>query len=166
MTQEPHCTVSSMDPFAREFLAKCHAEAHHRSLKAGQPCRACTAIGRILGTCWRACIGRKRRSIDTKKPRTPLRTLGAVSRQYPLRQGMSRRNSRRPVDCAPKSRNVLAPGATIQAVNRAGQAPSPRFRIPWLASLRCGVIECCHLGVKTAVSLYPSLNRVSRHAQS
>ncbi len=33
-----------MDPFAREFLAKCHAEAHHRSVKAGEnpvPCLYC-----------------------------------------------------------------------------------------------------------------------------
>ena len=36
MTQEPRCPVAGMDPFAREFLAKCHAEAHHRSVKTGQ----------------------------------------------------------------------------------------------------------------------------------
>ena len=31
------CPVPRMDPLAREFLAQCHAEAHHRSVKAGQP---------------------------------------------------------------------------------------------------------------------------------
>ncbi len=36
--REPTC------PLAREFLAQCHAEAHHRSVKAGQlpvPCLHC-----------------------------------------------------------------------------------------------------------------------------
>ena len=31
------CPVARMDPLAREFLALCHAEAHHRSVQAGQP---------------------------------------------------------------------------------------------------------------------------------
>jgi len=35
-----------MDPFAREFLAKCHAEAHHRSVKAGEPPVPCVHCGR------------------------------------------------------------------------------------------------------------------------
>ena len=35
-----------MDPFAREFLAKCHAEAHHRSVKGGQPPVPCLYCGR------------------------------------------------------------------------------------------------------------------------
>ena len=37
MTQEARCPVAGMVPFEREFLAKCHAEAHHRSVKAGEP---------------------------------------------------------------------------------------------------------------------------------
>ncbi len=36
VTDREPCPVSTMDPFAREFLAKCHAEAHHRSVKAGE----------------------------------------------------------------------------------------------------------------------------------
>ncbi|MCH8937447.1 MAG: hypothetical protein IIB90_17160 [Gemmatimonadetes bacterium] len=35
-----------MDPLAREFLAQCHAEAHHRSVKAGQPPVPCLHCGR------------------------------------------------------------------------------------------------------------------------
>ncbi len=34
------CPVPRMDPLAREFLAQCHAEARHRSVKAGAPARA------------------------------------------------------------------------------------------------------------------------------
>ncbi len=46
MTQEPSCPVAGMDPFSREFLAKCHAEAHHRNVKAGHPSMPCIHCGR------------------------------------------------------------------------------------------------------------------------
>ena len=39
------CPVVRMDPLAREFLAACHAEAHHRSVKAGQPSVPCLYCG-------------------------------------------------------------------------------------------------------------------------
>ena len=35
-----------MDPVAREFLAQCHAEAHHRSVKAGVRPVGCLYCGR------------------------------------------------------------------------------------------------------------------------
>ena len=35
-----------MDPFAREFLAKCHAEAHRRSGKVGEEPVPCLYCGR------------------------------------------------------------------------------------------------------------------------
>ncbi len=38
--REPTC------PLAREFLAQCHAEAHHRSVKAGQLPVSCLHCGR------------------------------------------------------------------------------------------------------------------------
>ena len=44
LTQEPRCPVATMDPFACECLAQCHAVAHHRSVKAGSqpvPCLYC-----------------------------------------------------------------------------------------------------------------------------
>ncbi len=34
-TDRGPCPVLQMDPLAREFLAQCHAEAHHRSVTAG-----------------------------------------------------------------------------------------------------------------------------------
>ena len=40
----PDCPVGRMDAVAREFLAQCHAEAHHRSVKAKEvpvPCLYC-----------------------------------------------------------------------------------------------------------------------------
>ncbi len=46
MTQESRCPVATIDPFAREFLAKCHAEAHHRIVKVGQPPVPCLYCGR------------------------------------------------------------------------------------------------------------------------
>ena len=48
-----------MDPLAREFLAQCPAEAHHRSVKAGQPPVPCLHCGRdypwrvLAGVYWR-----------------------------------------------------------------------------------------------------------------
>ena len=53
------CPVARMDPLAREFLAQCHAEAHHRSVKAGQPPVPCLHCGRdypwhvLEGVYWR-----------------------------------------------------------------------------------------------------------------
>lgn len=53
------CPATRMDPLAREFLAKCHAEAHHRSVKAGQPPVPCLHCGRdypwhvLEGVYWR-----------------------------------------------------------------------------------------------------------------
>ena len=38
--------VLRMDPLAREFLAQCHAEANHRSVKAGHPSMPCIHCGR------------------------------------------------------------------------------------------------------------------------
>ena len=38
--------VAQMDPPAREFLAQCHAEAHHRSVTAGLPPAPCLYCGR------------------------------------------------------------------------------------------------------------------------
>ncbi len=35
-----------MDPLAREFLAQCHTEAHHRSVQAGQSPVPCLHCGR------------------------------------------------------------------------------------------------------------------------
>ena len=46
MFPEPRCPVAETDPFSREFLAQCHAEAHHRSVKAGQPPVPCLHCGR------------------------------------------------------------------------------------------------------------------------
>ena len=34
------CPIAGMVPFEREFLAKCHAEAHHRNVKARPAPRA------------------------------------------------------------------------------------------------------------------------------
>ena len=37
--------IATMDAFAREFLAKCHAEAYHRSVRTQEqpvPCVHCT----------------------------------------------------------------------------------------------------------------------------
>ncbi len=59
LTQEPRCPVAGMDPFSREFLAKCHAVAHHRNVKAGQPPVPCLYCGRtypwhvLEGVYWR-----------------------------------------------------------------------------------------------------------------
>ena len=30
------CPIAGMVPFEREFLAACHAEAHHRAVEAGR----------------------------------------------------------------------------------------------------------------------------------
>jgi hypothetical protein len=46
MFPEPRCPVAGMVPFAREFLAACHAEAHHRSVKAGELPTPCFYCGR------------------------------------------------------------------------------------------------------------------------
>ena len=47
-----------MDLLARELLAQCHAEAHHRGVQAGQPPVPCLHCGRdYRGTCGRGCIG-------------------------------------------------------------------------------------------------------------
>ena len=56
---DPRCPVATMDPFAREFLAKCHALAHHGSVKAGKRpgTLPLTADGTTSGTCRRVCIG-------------------------------------------------------------------------------------------------------------
>ena len=43
--RHPDCPVAQMNPLAREFLAQCHAEAHHRSVKAGQPPVPCLHCG-------------------------------------------------------------------------------------------------------------------------
>ncbi len=48
------CPVPRMDPLAREFLAQCHAEAHHRSVKAGAPARAVPPLRAGLSV---ACAG-------------------------------------------------------------------------------------------------------------
>ncbi len=50
--------IATMDVLAREFLAQCHAEAHHRSVKAGPPV-PCLHCGRdypwhvLEGVYWR-----------------------------------------------------------------------------------------------------------------
>ena len=57
--RDPTCPVARMDPPAREFLAACHAEAHHRSVKADQPPVPCLHCGRdypwhvLAGVYWR-----------------------------------------------------------------------------------------------------------------
>ncbi len=52
MKTDPHpsCPVARMEPLAREFLAQCHAEAHHRRVKAGQPPVPCLYCARGYGT--------------------------------------------------------------------------------------------------------------------
>lgn len=40
------CPVARMDALACEFLAQCHAEAHHQSVKVGQPPVPCLYCGR------------------------------------------------------------------------------------------------------------------------
>ena len=55
MTQEPRCPIAGMDPFAREFLAKYHAEAHHRNVKAGEPPVPC--VHRWLDYPWHVLHG-------------------------------------------------------------------------------------------------------------
>ncbi len=45
-TDREPCPVARMGPFAREFLAQCHAEAHHRSEKAGMRPVGCLHCGR------------------------------------------------------------------------------------------------------------------------
>ena len=44
--RDPTCPILRMDPLAREFLAQCHAEAHHRSVKAGVRPVGCLYCGR------------------------------------------------------------------------------------------------------------------------
>ncbi len=57
------CPVARMDPVAREFLAQCHAEAHHRSVLAGVPPVPCLHCGRDYpwhvreGVYWREGAG-------------------------------------------------------------------------------------------------------------
>ncbi len=40
------CPITGMVLFEREFLAKCHAEAHHRSVKAEEKPVPCLYCGR------------------------------------------------------------------------------------------------------------------------
>ena len=44
--QNPTCPVVHVDAFAREFLAQCHAEAHHRSVNTGSQPVPCLYCGR------------------------------------------------------------------------------------------------------------------------
>lgn len=54
----PGCPVARMDALARELLGQCHAESHHRSVKAGERLVGCLHCGRDYpGMFFKVCTG-------------------------------------------------------------------------------------------------------------
>ena len=49
LTSAVPCPIATMDPFGREFLAACHAEAHQRAVQAGLESVPCKYCGRCYG---------------------------------------------------------------------------------------------------------------------